>query len=281
MCHNPLNRVKCRVISNREIAPNVYDMIIGADELVDGVSPGQFVNLYVKGGIHLLPRPISICGVNHKEKTLRLVYAVVGEGTKILTTRQKRDSIEVLGPLGTGFNIKPEFKHVLIVGGGVGTPPLLELAKSIKAQSGDKTKITVVLGFRNDVYLAKEFEQFADVHVATDSGKVGFQGNVIELMETELKETIKDVDYMYSCGPTPMLKGLFNFNNKYGIDGEFSLEERMGCGFGGCVGCVVPLRKSVNESTIELTKETMEESDFSYKKVCKDGPVFNYKEVIF
>lgn len=281
MCHNPLNKVKCRVISNREIAPNIYNMIIGVDDMADSVKPGQFVNLYVKGGVHLLPRPISVCGVNRKQKTIRVVYAVVGEGTKILTTRQKRDSIEVLGPLGNGFNINVEAQHILLVGGGVGTPPLLETAKKLKEKKGTAVKLTIVLGFKNDVYLADEFKAYGDVHIATDSGSKGFKGNVIQMMESEMKETIKNIDYVYACGPTPMLKGLFDFNNKYGLKGEFSLEERMGCGFGACVGCVVPIRRVLNEESMKITKETMTDIDYDYKKVCQDGPVFNYLEVIF
>lgn len=285
MCHNPLDRVKCRVIHNKEIAPNIYDMSIDVGEMVDLVSPGQFVNLYVKGGVHLLPRPISICDINKKEKTMRVIYAVVGEGTKILTARQKRDSVEVLGPLGTGFTIDLEDmkagpKNLLIVGGGVGTPPLLQLAKNLKETYGEDLNLTIVLGFRNDGYLTDEFKAYGSVHVATDNGARGYKGNVIQLMENELDLT-HGFDYMYACGPTPMLKGLQKFNLDHNITGEFSLEERMGCGFGACVGCVTPVRKVINEDTLKLTKDSMTESDYDYKKVCKDGPVFNMAEVIF
>ncbi len=291
MCHNPLDRVKCRVVHNREIAPDIYDMTIDVGDMVDICKPGQFVNLYVKGGVHLLPRPISICGVNKKEKVLRVVYAVVGEGTKILTSRQKRDSIEVLGPLGKGFTTDLEnlesskaVKELLIVGGGVGTPPLLELSKDLKKTYGDKVRLTIVLGFRDDAYLVKEFRKFGEVYLATDSGKSGYKGNVIQLMEDQLADTLnqeQSFDYMYSCGPTPMLRGLQGFALTNGIQGEFSLEERMGCGFGGCVGCVVPIRRIVTEETLKLRQDTMTDDDYDYMKVCKDGPVFDLTEVIF
>ncbi len=291
MCHNPLDRIKCRVVHNREIVPSIYDMTIDVGDMVEICQPGQFVNLYVKGGVHLLPRPISICEVNKKEKVLRLVYAVVGQGTKILTTRQKRDSVEVLGPLGKGFKTElddmkfsSDPMNLLIVGGGVGTPPLLELSKYLKKTYGDKIKLTIVLGFRDDAYLVKDFKKFGQVHLATDSGKLGFKGNVIELMEEKLADILRDdksFDYMYSCGPTPMLRGLQDFALKYGIAGEFSLEERMGCGFGACVGCVVPIRRHINNETLKLNKETMTDGDYDYLKVCKDGPVFDLREVIF
>lgn len=282
MCHNPLNRVKCRVVNNREISPSIYDMTVDVGDMADICRPGQFVNLYVKGGVYLLPRPISICGVNTAEKTLRLIYAVVGDGTRILTTRQKRDSIEVLGPLGSGFDMSVEDKkNILIVGGGVGTPPLLHLAKTIKEKSEDNVAITTVLGFRDDAYLVDEFKAYGEVHLATDSGKSGFKGNVIQLISENLSDKINSYDYIYSCGPTPMLKGLQRFALEHEIPGEFSLEERMGCGFGGCVGCVVPIRRVIDKTTLNLTKDTMEEEDFDYLKVCKDGPVFKLQEVIF
>jgi len=281
MCYNPLNKVKCRVVHNNEIVPNIYDMSIDVGEMVKHINPGQFVNLYVKGGIHLLPRPISICEVNKKEKTIRVIYAVVGEGTKILSSRQKRDSIEVLGPLGKGFEISKGKGNILIVGGGVGTPPLLELAKKLKEIYGEKVKLTIVLGFKNDIFLVDEFKNYGDVYIATDSGRQGYKGNVIEMIEDKLLPYIDTIDYLYSCGPTPMLKGLQKFNIKHSIKGEFSLEERMGCGFGACVGCVIPIRNSVNKDSINLTKETMKDNDYIYKKVCKDGPVFDCLEVIF
>ncbi len=281
MCYNPLNKVKCRVVHNNEIVPNIYDMSIDVGEMVKHINPGQFVNLYVKGGIHLLPRPISICEVNKKEKTIRVIYAVVGEGTKILSSRQKRDSIEVLGPLGKGFEISKGKGNILIVGGGVGTPPLLELAKILKEIYGEKVKLTIVLGFKNDIFLVDEFKNYGDVYIATDSGRQGYKGNVIEMIEDKLLPYIDTIDYLYSCGPTPMLKGLQKFNIKHSIKGEFSLEERMGCGFGACVGCVIPIRNSVNKDSINLTKETMKDNDYIYKKVCKDGPVFDCLEVIF
>jgi len=286
MCHNPLNRIKCRVVHNKEIAEGIYDMSIDVGHMVDLVKPGQFVNLYVKGGVHLLPRPISICGLNKQEKTIRLVYALVGQGTKILTSRQKRDAIEVLGPLGNGFDLDfpkvDSVNKVLIVGGGVGTPPLLELARTLKEHYGDSLTIISVLGFRDETYLTDEFKAYGQVYIATDSGKVGFKGNVIQLMENELARTVdlSSFNMMYSCGPTPMLKALQGFNNKYGLEGQLSLEERMGCGFGACVGCVVAIRREISKASLKLTKETINDQDYDYKKVCKDGPVFNWKEVV-
>lgn len=287
MCHNPLDRVTCRIKSNIEIAVGIFDMTIHVGSMSKLAKPGQFVNLYCYDSAKLLPRPISICDVDVEAKTLRLVYAAVGEGTREFATLVAGDNIEVLGPLGKGFDLENKgSKNILIVGGGVGTPPLLELAKSLKAIYNQEINITIVLGFRDEVYLAKEFEAYGSVLVATDSGKVGFKGNVIELIKKEYSAELTAIkpgfDYMYSCGPTPMLKGLQQFNKDYNIHAEFSLEERMGCGFGGCVGCVVGIRNEIARTNfMEIQEEVMKDDDFDYKKVCKDGPVFEYSEVIF
>lgn len=285
MCHNPLDRVTCVINSNIEIAANIYDMEIQVGGMADIASPGQFVNLYCYDSSKLLPRPISICNVDQTNKTLRLIYAVVGEGTKEFATLVAGDKIDVLGPLGKGFDLENKAdKNILIVGGGVGTPPLLELAKSLKAQYQDSITITTVLGFRDEVYLASEFKAYGHVLVATDSGSSGFKGNVIDLMKQELSSKLdkQGYDYLYSCGPTPMLRGLQQFNKDYSLEAEFSLEERMGCGFGGCVGCVVGIRTPETKDIFMNDKEvSIEDKDFDYKKVCKDGPVFEYSEVIF
>ncbi len=274
MCHNPLDRVTCDIVKNIEIAPGIFEMVVSVGGMAKIAVPGQFVNLYCADKSKLLPRPISICGIDRDNQTLRLIYAVVGEGTKEFSLKTTEEKIDVLGPLGTGFGIDSPGGKLLIVGGGVGTPPLLELAKELKSRYGDEVDLTIVLGFRDDIYLSEEFKAYGDVYVATDSGSHGFKGNVIELMKDELADDLQNgFDHMFSCGPTPMLRGLQTFNREFGISGEFSLEERMGCGFGGCVGCTVGIR--VRDDNGQLTDE------FEYKKVCKDGPVFEYSEVIF
>ena len=263
MCHNPLHRVKCTIISNHKIQEGIYNMVIEHKGMAQKAVPGQFVNLYVNAKDKLLPRPISLCQIDKEAGTLRLVYATLGEGTKLFSTYEAGEELEVLGPLGTGFTLEEKAK-VLLVGGGVGTPPLLELAKNLKRQWPD-TKITTILGFRDTGYLVEEFQAFGEVFLATDSGKQGIKGTVIDILkERNIGNT--GIDYVYSCGPTPMLRALQHYMEEQEMSGEFSLEERMGCGFGACVGCVVPIRDG---------------EDFQYKKVCKDGPVFPYKEVIF
>lgn len=248
---------RCSILLNEEIASGVYKMIFKSEAIVEIMKPGQFVNLYTESEALLLPRPISICEVDKEKGLVTVVYAVVGKGTELFGKLSKGDTIDILGPVGRGFPEKDCQKSIL-VGGGVGTPPLLELAKQLKG------KIDIYLGYRTEPYLVKDFEKYGQVYVATDDGSVGHKGNVIELMNAN--GAFGDV--IYACGPTPMLKGVKTWANEKNIPAWLSLEERMGCGFGACVGCVC---KVVADN----------EEGYTYKKVCKDGPVFDAKEVLF
>lgn len=247
----------CEIISNNLLVDQVYEMILACPGIVRETNAGQFVNLYCRHEGRLLPRPISVCEIDRENGYLHLVYAILGDGTREFATYKAGETISVMGPFGNGFDCNSIADEHLIVGGGVGTPPMVELCKQLKG------KKTIILGFRDNPYLLERFERHGDVYVATDNGSVGFKGNVVELMEQKgLKGRI------YACGPTPMLQGIQAYAGLYGLDATLSLEERMGCGFGGCVGCVT--------KTIADTQ-----AGYTYKKVCKDGPVFNAKEVLF
>jgi len=257
MCNtNKRGRISSEIISNDAIARDVFEMIVECPEIVAQASPGQFVNLYCHHQGRLLPRPISICELDRDRGRIHLVYAILGHGTEEFSAYKQGDVIDVMGPFGNGFDTSYE-GDVVIVGGGVGTPPMVELAKTLK---GDKT---IVVGFRTEPYLVARLEKYGRVHIATDDGSVGFKGHVVALMEAQGIE-----GRIYACGPTPMLKGLKIYAAEKGLQASLSLEERMGCGFGGCVGCVT-----------KIVAQT--EAGFAYKKVCKDGPVFQAEEVIF
>lgn len=246
--------VNGKIIGQGEIAPMIYKMIIEAPEVAKNAKCGQFVNVYPESKSTLLPRPISICEVG--ETTITLVYGVVGEGTKEFSKLVTGDTIRISSALGNGYDVQEALVSVL-VGGGIGVPPLVELAKHIP---GEKI---AVLGFRDDPFLVKELENLGvKVYVATDTGKVGFKGNVIELIKAE---GIKG-DYFYSCGPKVMLKALAAYCAEVDVPVQVSLEERMGCGYGACVGCVCKTKANT-------------EKGFEHKKVCKDGPVFLGSEV--
>jgi len=256
MCNHNKEKIKTKILSNKTIANNVYEMQLEVPSIVKEAKAGQFVNLYLRDESKLLPRPISICEVDIKTGILILVYAVFGEGTKIISGYKAGEVIQIMGPFGNGYDISEGSTH-LLVGGGVGTPPLVELAKRL---TGD---IIIVVGFKSETYLVDQLKKHGRVYVATDDGSNGYHGTVVDVLEAH-KIT---ADMVYACGPKPMLKALQKWINQENMPAQLSLEERMGCGFGACVGCVVKV-VSTNDA------------GYDYKKVCVDGPVFDSKEVI-
>lgn len=242
-----------KVISINFITDLICDLKLSCPGIVKEARAGQFVEVYPDNGVNLLSRPISICEINKEEGSLRLVFQIVGKGTKLFSELKPDDEIRLLGPCGNGYTLS-EGRSVL-VGGGIGVPPLLETCKQLK---GEKI---VVLGFRSGSFLAEEFDRLgAKVYVATDDGSVGFKGNVVDLLKAK---GIKG-DMIYSCGPKIMLKFLSMYAEENNIQCQVSMEERMACGIGACVGCVVQIKEG---------------DGWTYKKVCKDGPVFDSREV--
>ena len=245
-----MQRVLLTVTKNEALTPLIYEMKLAGD--VSGVTrAGQFVEIALDG--LYLRRPISVC--NYEEGELTLIYKVVGKGTDLMSQMAEGTQLDVLTGLGNGFNIEHECKKPLLVGGGVGVPPLYRLTRDLIAQGKD---VTVVLGFNTEaeIFYAEKFEEAGGkVIIATADGSVGIKGFVTNA----IAESGVEADYFYSCGPLPMLKALCQ---SLEIDGEVSLEERMGCGFGICMGC-----------SIQTTKGA--------KRVCKEGPVFKKEEVIW
>ena len=245
-----MQRVLLTVTKNEALTPLIYEMHLAGD--VSGVTrAGQFVEIALDG--LYLRRPISVC--NYEDGELTLIYKVVGKGTDLMSQMAEGTQLDVLTGLGNGFNIDHECKKPLLVGGGVGVPPLYRLTRDLIARGKE---VTVVLGFNteSEIFYAEKFEEAgAKVIIATADGSVGIKGFVTNA----IAESGVGADYFYSCGPLPMLKALCQ---SLEIDGEVSLEERMGCGFGICMGC-----------SIQTTKGA--------KRVCKEGPVFKKEEVIW
>lgn len=247
-----------RVLSQRETAPQIYDMWIETD-LAAQAKPGQFLCIYTKNQSTLLPRPISICEVREDRKALRVVYRIAGQGTAEFAGYQAGDSIAILGTLGNGFPVaEAEGKKVFLMGGGIGIPPMLQLAKEMQA---DKQ---IVVGYRDDkTFLREDLEQYGKVFIATEDGSVGTKGNVMNaIAENEL-----EADMIYACGPMPMLRAIKQYAAEHGIKAYISLEEHMACGVGACLGCVVK------------TKEVDHHSHVHNARICTDGPVFDADEV--
>ncbi len=245
------------VKSQEMLSPGIYSMWIqfGREENVAARAvPGQFISMYCNEGSRLLPRPISICEIDGEHGCLRVVYRVAGKGTEEFSKMQPGDSLPVLGPLGNGFSLG-EGKAILI-GGGIGIPPMLELAKQLSRMG---SQVQVVLGYRDgDLFLKEEFEPYASVFVSTEDGSRGTKGTVMDA----IRENGLTGDGIYSCGPTPMLRGVKAFGEEKGIFTQISLEERMACGIGACLGCVCQSREKDGHSHVHN------------KRVCKEGPVF-------
>lgn len=243
------------VLEQRILAEGVYSMWLSTSIAKEAV-PGQFVSLYCEEHSRLLPRPISICEIDKERSAIRLVYRLAGEGTKEFSALQTDDEVKVLGPLGNGFPLEGE--HPIVIGGGIGVPPMLELAKSLSV------KATIVLGYRDEqLFLKEQFEDYGQVEIATDNGSVGVHGTVVDVLEQ--KQITGDV--IYACGPKPMLAAVKRYAMEHEIKCYVSMEERMACGIGACLGCVCQ------------TKEEDAHSHVHNTRVCKDGPVFLAEEV--
>ncbi len=244
------------ITSMVKVTDGIYSMWIKDKDLACNAKPGQFVSLYCKEGSQLLPRPISICEIDRDNETLRLVYRVVGKGTEEFSKMNAGDTIRVMGPLGNGFTL--EGKKAILIGGGIGIPPMLELAKSLDCE------VQVVLGYRNnDLFLKDEFTSYGNVIVSTEDGSVGTKGNVIDA----IRENDVQGDIIFACGPTPMLRGIKAYAQEKGIKAQLSLEEKMACGIGACLACVCQ------------SKEVDSHTHVKNKRICKDGPVFYAEEV--
>lgn len=262
------------VICQKEIAPQIYDMWI-ATELAQQAKPGQFICVYPKDRSTLLPRPISICEVREDKQALRIVYRIAGQGTKEFSLYQPGESISVLGMLGNGFPLEAaKGKRVFLMGGGIGIPPMLELAKRLKMQEvkseiNKKTEdggnnIQIILGYRDkDTFLKTDLEKYGTVYIATEDGSAGTRGNVMNAIE----ENDLKADVIFSCGPMPMLRAIKGYAQEKGIPAYISLEEHMACGVGACLGCVVK------------TKEVHHHTHVKNARICTDGPVFEAGEV--
>lgn len=246
-----------KIVSTANLAEGIFSLVLETKACQYAI-PGQFINIFSNDGSKLLPRPISICEIDKAQGTLRVVYRVVGKGTEEFSKLQAGDTVEVLGPLGNGFPL--EAGKAIVVGGGIGVPPMLELAKQL---TGD---VTAVLGYRtDDLFLADDFIDAAgEVIFATDDGSAGVHGTVVDAM----KENDLKADVIYACGPKPMLRGVAEYAASIGAKCYVSMEERMACGVGACLGCVC-------QST-----EVDDHSHVNNKRVCKDGPVFLSTEVV-
>lgn len=279
------------VVDQNALGSGIYDLTLKTTNIAKAAKAGQFVSVYSNDKSKLLPRPISLCGIDRDEDTIRLVYRVTGEntGTEEFSKLVMGDKIRILGPLGNGFTVEPG-KKAFLIGGGIGVPPMLQLAKDInsgvvqtsgivdintqeKGQTEEKQinghgkkicDMNIIMGYRDEnTFLLDEFKEQADSFVATEDGSVGTKGNVIDA----IKENGLEADVIYACGPMPMLRALKAYAMEHDMECYVSMEERMACGIGACLACVCK------------TKDKDAHSNVNNKRICKEGPVFNAKEV--
>ena len=257
--------VKVTLIKKEYLKPDIVKFKVQADEIVKDAKPGNFLEIRVtETTVPFLRRPISIYNLNRNEGTLEFIFQIKGEGTKLLGKKEEGDLVDIIGPLGMGTFKFDKYEKIAVVGGGIGVFPLYELSKEAKEAGKD---VSIYLGFRSKDYvlLEKEFENVSNkLVITTDEGSYGIKGFAINKLEEDLKN--RKIDCIYACGPLPMLKEVKKLAIEKEIPCQISLEERMGCGIGVCLGCAVKTAKSSKENP-------------EYWHVCKGGPVFQAKDV--
>ena len=256
-----MKKTSMLVTESRALAEGIYSLTLqyGPEDAPEEVRPGQFAGIFPKDASMLLMRPISICRYIKKERSLRFVYRAAGKGTKSFTSLKPGDRADMLGILGNGYDTDlMAGKRVLLLGGGIGIPPMLELAVRLKEKEG--TKVTAALGYRNsELFLKEEFEEYCHVLVATEDGSRGIKGNVLDAV----RAAGISPDVICACGPSPMLRAVKAYAEEAGALCFISLEERMACGVGACLGCVAPTTGKDAHSHVNNTR------------VCTEGPVFD------
>ncbi|MCK5456996.1 MAG: dihydroorotate dehydrogenase electron transfer subunit [Melioribacteraceae bacterium] len=250
-----MQQIKTKTESIQEIQKGIFTLKVLTPSIAAEARPGQFCNIKVnEDNFPLLRRPFSISEVDGDY--ISFMFNIVGVGTEILSRKRKGDIIDIIGPLGNGFNFVGDYKNAIIIAGGIGSAPFpylfreIGVDKNVSCFVGGRSKADIITyGMRN-------------IFISTDDGSEGFHGNVVQLLDSKIDDFDKDETKIFACGPTPMLRAVSEFSINRGISCEISTERVMACGFGICQGCV-----------IESTKND------SFVLVCKDGPVFNAEDV--
>ncbi len=264
--------IKVEILSRKEVAPDIYLMKLRAPKIVQEALPGQFIQIKCgKNNYPLLRRPLSIHRIDKEKGEIYILFQVVGEGTKLLSQRAIGDDLDIMGPIGNGFNIYPESKKIMIVGGGIGVAPLMALCEESIRQG--KEVRALIGALKKELVLGEESFKIlgAKVDVATDDGSYKHHGLVTDLLEKIIKEGWL-ADQIFACGPKSMLGKITEIALQVNINCQVSLEERMACGIGACLGCVCK---------IKINNRKEDKAKFEYKRICVDGPIFKGSEVIW
>ena len=273
----------CTVLDNKKVAPGHWLLKLQSRDIAKAACPGQFVQILCTDDSYdpLLPRPFSF--LDAKNNVFSILYHVVGKGTEFLSKKEKGDTLRVLGPLGNGFTLRPATSDQrpaikILVGGGVGIPPLYHLAETlIKNRIVNKEKIHIFLGARNKFLLLceKDFNKLGvKVHLATNDGAKGYKGLVTEALDKFLQSPVSGrLSQIYACGPTPMLKAVSALAEKFKVPCEVSVEVPMACGFGACLGCAIKVRLRTADPSLQ--------SDYRFAIACTEGPVFPSSDILW
>ncbi|MEW9123569.1 MAG: dihydroorotate dehydrogenase electron transfer subunit [Thermotaleaceae bacterium] len=252
--------IDCIVLENQMLSEDIYRIILEKPIDMEKVHAGQFFHIQpAEGGDPFIRRPISICAL--EQDKLHLVIRKEGKGTQAICSKKPGDKLNLLGPLGNGFTVSNEKEKVIVVGGGIGTAPMLELTKNLQHKD-----VKVLLGYRKDPYLVEDFCKITpNVQVAVEEGPGDYRGFITDLLEKEIQK--ESADLIYACGPEIMLKKVQQIGFHFGIKTQLALEERMACGIGACLVC--------------SCKVKAQENGWHFVRTCKEGPVFTGEEVIF
>ena len=253
-------KLQSKLIKREKLKDDIFKFCLEAKEIVDVAKPGQFIEIKITDGIDpFLRRPISIYNMDKENGILEIIFRVQGKGTEILSRRKEGETVDIIGPLGYGTFKFEEYKNIAILGGGIGVFPLYELAK----QATEVANVNTYLGFRNKdaVLLEEEFNKVSNkLVITTDDGSYKIHGFAINELEKDLESG--KIDAIFACGPLPLLKAVQNLAKEKNIPCQISLEEKMGCGLGVCLGCAVEIVTG------------------GYGHICKQGPVFDSNKVI-
>jgi len=264
-------KVNAKILLKEEVATNIFLIKLLAPFVAQEAIPGQFVHIRCSKDCYpLLRRPLSIHRIDKEKGEIFILFQVVGTGTKLLAEMAVGDDLDILGPIGNGFNIYPESQKIMIVGGGIGIAPLLALAEKLVAE-GKEVRVLIGTTTKELVLSESSFKELGtQVEVATENGSYKYKGLVTDLLIEVISGWLPD--QIFACGPKPMLKKITEIASNTNIDCQVSLEERMGCGIGACLGCVCKIKtKNKKEDKVK----------YEYRRVCVDGPIFKASEVIW
>ena len=275
------------VLENENISPGFYRMALDISRDWRHPVPGQFYNLRCgETKDPLLRRPFSVHRLTHEKESVRLeiLYRVVGKGTEWLSGRNKGETLDTIGPLGNGFLIREGTQNVVLVARGIGIAPLYAVGDALRTENPE-VHIHVLMGARyaERVFYQEELEELGDVYLYTDDGSLGYPGRAPQLLLhlLETNRLPRGLD-LYACGPVPMMRDLVQIAERFSLSGQVALETHMGCGFGACLSCAIPLKPEAVKTCAAWHKPALQWSEDGttvYSLICKDGPVYDIREV--